>query len=32
MPHAYAAGHSVTMRASGDLLADVMQWYNNSVH
>jgi hypothetical protein len=32
MPHAYASGHSVTMRASGDLLADVMQWYNNSVH
>jgi choice-of-anchor A domain-containing protein len=32
MPHFYQAGHSVTMRAPTELLADVALWYNNSPH
>ena len=29
-PYYATAGHAVTMRAPGELLADVMQWYSNT--
>jgi choice-of-anchor A domain-containing protein len=32
MPTAYESGHTVTMRAPGPLLADVMKWYADSPH
>ncbi len=32
MPQFYSSGHSVTMRAPAELLADVKQWYNTSPH
>ncbi len=32
MPHYYDAGHSVTIRGSTDLLADVLKWYPSTPH
>ena len=32
MPTSYNSGHTVSMRAPADLLADVLQWYTDSTH